>query len=84
MSHKIQKGHMWGCWIVWEIMEYDDRKWHEEWLWDIVELDKDNYYFPLVFTETRREIMSLIKEMREMYNVKSAKAIKVPIPRHDK
>ncbi|KKN25546.1 hypothetical protein LCGC14_0883840, partial [marine sediment metagenome] len=31
MSHKKQRGHMWGCWVVWN---GDGKEWDEQWMWD--------------------------------------------------
>lgn len=79
MSYRKQKGNMWGCWVVWK--DRDVGRWHEQWMWDTSAIDKDGkHYFPLVFTETRREIRPLAKYMRAKYWVKSAKAAKVPMP----
>lgn len=73
---------MWGCRVVWKQHdENDEPKWHEEWMWDTTANDKENKaYFPIIFTETRREIEPLVAYMRQLYNVKSAKAVKVSIP----
>lgn len=81
MSYRKQKGHMWGCRVVWR-SESNNPRWHEEWMWDAVPMPEDNkqFYFPLIFTETRKDIMPLVKYMRSKYDVKSATPIKVPIP----
>ena len=82
MSYRKQHGHMWGCRVVWRVRKPpSDPKWHEEWMWIMEARTKDGEaYYPIVFAETRSAIMPLVKEMREQYNVKSAKAVKVPIP----
>ncbi|KKL67389.1 hypothetical protein LCGC14_2135520, partial [marine sediment metagenome] len=72
-------GHMWGCWVVWN---GDGKEWDEQWMWDTTAKDRKRgfRYKPVVFTETREEIMPLVRYVRAEYTVKSAKAVKVPIP----
>ncbi len=71
-----QTGHMWGCWVRWE----DDDE--SQWMWEIItaQSKEGKYHFPVVFARTRREIMYLVRRMRGYSWVKSAKAVKVPMP----
>ena len=70
---------MWGCWVVW-------KSGYEEWMRDMAsnkERSPNEFqyqYYPLVFTRTRKEIEPLRFFMRQQDYVKSAKAVKVPIP----
>ena len=76
MSHKKQRGHMWGCWVVWSGGK------DEGWMWDSSAKDAEENlrYCPMVFTERRRGIMPLVRDARRLGTIKSAKAVKVPIP----
>ncbi len=69
------KKYMWGCWVTWKSRS------EAEWMWDSDgKTYEDKYYFPFVFTERRKEIMPLVRSMRQLPWVKSAKSVKVPIP----
>ena len=70
------KKYMWGCWVTWK------NYWGEpEWMWDSNGRYKNKErYFPLVFTDRQKEIMPLVRHMRQVRCVKSAKAVRVPMP----
>ncbi len=83
MSYRKQSGYMWGCRVVWGFDECDNAGWHEEWMFDTTARDEETgeCYYPMVFTETREEIMRLVRDMRKQNCVKSAVSVKVPIPK---
>lgn len=81
MSYRKQRGSMWGCRVVWHNQDKEDEpKWHEEWMWDTLINADGTMSFPLVFTETQKEIMPLVRYMRKQGYVKSATSARVRIP----
>ena len=78
MSHKKQRGHMWGCWVVWTEDIAIRGMPQEQWVSGV---STHGYSLScLRFTKTRKEVELLVSHMRGLSHVKSAKAVKVPIP----
>ena len=63
--------YMWGAWVVWNVGEPD-------WAWDVT--DNTICGVCLFFTDTKDEIMPLVKSWRMLCFVKSCTPVKVPIP----
>ena len=76
MSNRKQQNHMWGCWVVWK----GPTSKLSGWMWEAIDGRANNPYYPTVFTVTREAIMPLVRYMRRQNHIKSATAIKVPIP----
>ena len=74
-SHKKPRSHMWGCLVT--MLNGGE----QHWMMDGGAQDLEgNFYCPIIFTETRREIMPQVRHARLRLSYKSVKAVKVPIP----